>query len=302
MLSILIPTYNYDIRDLVNRLHEQLQKIQVEFEIICLDDGSHEAIRTINKNIDDLPFTSYHLSTANNGIALTRQLLCEQAKYDWMILLDADTVPKDDKFISNYMEVIRSGYDFIFGGFAYENLKPHKDYLLRWKYGKRYEALNASKRNANSYKITIAANVLAKKKVYMSFNMDALGKQYAMDYYFGALLKQNNSTVLHLDNEVYHLGIEKSSKYLRKKEQATETLLKLYQANKIDVHANDLLRIYLILKRYKLNYVMALVFKIIESPIKWNLLGKYPIVLLLQFYKVLYMCHFELVHKDHGID
>ena len=289
MLSILIPTYNYNIVSLVYDLHKQLAKIGVAFEIICLDDVSDNEFVQSNIEISRLPFTRYEISKKNNGIAVTRQLLAEKAKYDWILLLDADTELIDDTFITKYIDVIYSGYDFIFGGFAYKDTKPQKDYLLRWTYGKHCEAVSADKRNKNSYKITIAANVFVKKDIYKSFNLDSIGKQYAMDYYLGATLKKNKSKVLHLDNQVYHLGIEKSEAYLRKKEQAAETLLNLYSSNNITQHSNNLLSTYIILKHLKLNYVFAGFFKICKPALQKNLLGKHPRVLLLQFYKITYI-------------
>ena len=40
MLSILIPTYNYDVEALVTELHAQSTACGVDFEILCYDDGS----------------------------------------------------------------------------------------------------------------------------------------------------------------------------------------------------------------------------------------------------------------------
>ncbi len=297
MLSILIPTYNYNVLYLVKQLYKQVLKEGVEFEIIVLDDASDENIININLEVNRLPFTTYQLSSTNNGIAITRQTLCNRAKYDWILLIDADTELRDDNFITNYLNVINLGYDVIFGGFDYKNIKPQKDFLLRWKYGKQCESLNSDKRNTNPYKVTIAANLLVKKETYQSFNLDSIGKQYAMDYYFGAVLKENKVSVLHIDNQVYHLGIEKSVTYLRKKEKATETLLKLYHANNINEHENDLLSTYITLKQFKLNYAFATTFKLFKPLLKKNLLSNYPIIFLLQFYKISYMCHFELVNR-----
>ena len=56
-------------------------------------------------------------------------------------------------------------HSFIFGGFAYKKEKPKDDYLLRWKYGQKYEAISAKKRNKQPYKVTIAANLLVKKRI-----------------------------------------------------------------------------------------------------------------------------------------
>jgi len=298
MLSILIPTYNYNIVSLVDSLHKQLAKTKTVFEIICLDDVSDRKTIALNEEINKLPFTRYELSEQNKGIAITRQFLVEKAKYDWVILLDADTELIDNTFIPKYLDATNLGFNFVFGGFAYKNTKPKKNYLLRWVYGKRCEAISAYKRNKNPYKITIAANLLVKKEVYKSFNLDIIGKQYAMDYYFGAALKERNSKVLHIDNQVYHLGIEKSEAYLRKKEKAVETLLNLYRLKMIlpHSHSNNLLSIFINLKKLKLNYIFAAFFKITKPILQNNLFGKYPIVLLLQFYKISYMCYIDLTN------
>ena len=43
MLSILIPTYQYDCSRLVNDLHLQAQQLGVPYEIIVADDASPDA-------------------------------------------------------------------------------------------------------------------------------------------------------------------------------------------------------------------------------------------------------------------
>ena len=40
MLSILIPTYNYNVFPLAQSIHKQCSDIDIDFEIIVLDDAS----------------------------------------------------------------------------------------------------------------------------------------------------------------------------------------------------------------------------------------------------------------------
>ena len=40
MLSILIPIYNFDVQELVQKLHQQASLLAIAFEIVCVDDGS----------------------------------------------------------------------------------------------------------------------------------------------------------------------------------------------------------------------------------------------------------------------
>ena len=53
MLSILIPTYNYDITKLVTDLHQQATDLEIVFEIIVMEDGSEKYI-TENQKINAL--------------------------------------------------------------------------------------------------------------------------------------------------------------------------------------------------------------------------------------------------------
>lgn len=293
MISVLIPVFNYDVTSLVNAVHAQLTASNIAFEIICLDDNSEKAISDKNKVIATLSNVKYLPSDINNGIAITRQKLVKNAAFDWVILLDADT-RINNTFISNYLEQINAGYDFIFGGFDYENSPPTKDSLLRWKYGKKCEAILAEVRNENPYKVTIAANLLAKKEVYLNLGLDAIGNNYAMDYYFGSLLKSTKAKVLHINNQVIHLGIENSHSYLRKKEKAVNTLLRLYKQGELKQHANDLLKAFVFLKSIGLNYILAFLFKTFNTSMQKNLVGTNPWITLLQCYKLSYMCYADL--------
>ncbi|TGV02558.1 glycosyltransferase family 2 protein [Flavivirga rizhaonensis] len=297
MLSILIPTYNYNITNLVYTLHKQATQAKIEFEIICLDDKSNENIFKTNIVVNKLPNVVYKESEANNGIAITRQHLCDFAKYEWILLIDADMELKDDTFIVNYLNALNSGFNVIFGGINYKNKKPHKSSLLRWKYGKQYEEVTAKRRNTKPYKITSAANILIKKKLYKYFTLDSIGNSYGMDIFFGPQLKLNNIPVLHINNGVYHLGLENSITYLNKTEFAVNTLLNLDSENKIEIHENDLLAKFTLLKNTKLNFLLAFIFKIFKKPIKKNLQSNYPIIILLQLYKISYMCYSDLKNK-----
>ena len=291
MISVLIPIYNFKVSNLINALHEQLTATNIPFEIICLDDCSAQGFIEDNLKINRLVNTVLKFSEANNGRIKTRQLLSDQASYDWLLFLDADTLPKHNNFISNYLNAITSESEVILGGFAYKKESPKKENLLRWKYGKSCEEVKASRRNSHPYKIIISGNMLIKKEVFNMTNSKIIDKTYGLDSYFGSLLKQNNIKVLHIDNEVFHMGIEKSATYLKKKEEASDTLLTLLNENKIVVHNNNLLSWFLALKRFRLHYFFSYFFILFNSILKKNLLSSYPIITLLQFYRLSYMCY-----------
>lgn len=294
MLSVLIPVYNYDIRALVKRLHEQLIWSEIIFEIIVLDDCSDHETTVLNTEIEQLQFTSYKISCQNYGRVATRQMLAEQSNYQWLLFLDADVMPKSKQYITNYTALLSSKYDAIYGGFAYKQEQPKEDHMLRWTYGTSNEQVAALKRNQKPYKIVISANFVIRKALFTRLNSQITQKGYGYDNYFGALLKSTQSKVFHTDNEVYHLGLESNESYLNKIEQSVDTLLKLDANKAIQDTDNALYNTHRLLKKIRLNYVLALTYKSFKNQFKNHLLSNKPNIRLLQFYKLSYICYQDL--------
>ncbi len=294
MLSVLIPVYNYDIRRLVYAIHKQLLASKITFEILCLDDHSENSISASNTDIEQLQNTSYRILNNNLGRVAVRQTLAKQAVYDWLLFLDADVMPTSDNFISNYHKLLSSGYDAIYGGFTYRNTPPEADHMLRWSYGKSKEQMLAIKRNQVPYKIVISGNFLIQKSLFIRLNSQITQKGYGYDNYFGALLKAHKKKVFHIDNNVFHLGLESNVIYLNKIEQSVDTLLILDKQNAINETENTLYNSYKQLKKLKLNYIFSFIYKNFNSNFRKNLLSSTPNILVLQCYKLSYICYQDL--------
>ena len=288
MVSVLIPTYNYNVSKLIEIIHSQLVKSTITFEIIIFEDGSFNSIK-LKKNLKN---TTIVKNITNIGRVKARQELAKKAIYEWLLFLDADVLPKTEFFISNYINAVSLKKEVYFGGFAYYENKPKQSHVLRWKYGKSKEQVTAKLRNRNPYKVIISANYLIKKSIFTIINSKIKdNKGYGFDTYFGALLQDNKINVLHIDNEVYHLGIEKSELYLKKVDQAAITLLHFHRSEGMTNHSNDLLLLFSKLKRYKLAGVFSLLYKIFNNRMKKNLLNKSPSILILQLYKICFICY-----------
>ena len=287
MLSVLIPTYNYDVSKLITNVHSQLMKCSIPFEIIVLEDGSTFNINTSS----NLSNTLIIENKINIGRVKARQYLALKAKYDWLLFLDADVLPKSEQFVTSYIEATKLDYDAVFGGFAYCDTKPKQSYVLRWKYGITKEQVPASTRNLSPYKVIISANYLIRKQAFNLINLKIEdNKGYGFDNYFGALLQNNNIKVFHINNEVFHLGIEKSEQYLKKKEQAALTLLHFYKTEGFSNHSNDLLQLFATLNRFKLTWVLGYIYKFFKNRMKNNLLSNTPSITVLQIYRISFMC------------
>ena len=292
MLSILIPIYNYNVTDLLLSICEEIKKHNIYCEILCLDDYStNTTIKTINKNTcQNLNVELIELQT-NSGRTLARQKLAKHANFDWLLFLDADVLPKRKEFILHYLNYIESSIDLIFGGFAYKSEKPQKEFILRWRYGHLKETLDSKTRQISPYKTITSANMLVKKTVFLNINSGMTNNWYGYDNYFSTQLKKHNYKIKHIDNEVYHLGLESNELYLRKKELAAETIYNLYREGKFDnPKINGLLRTFLKLKSLGLSSVYAEVFKLLKPFLKQNLLSKHPSMFILNLYRLGYFC------------
>ena len=104
MLSILIPTYNYDCTRLVSDLHQQAALSGIDYEIIVADDASPTYIyKEKNREINALPHCRLIELEENVGRARIRNLLADEAQYEWLLFMDADAEVIGPHYISNYL-------------------------------------------------------------------------------------------------------------------------------------------------------------------------------------------------------
>jgi len=292
MLSILIPTYNYAILALVKNVHQQCLEAQIPFEIICLDDQSDNDYQIENLIISTLPNCIYNVNQTNVGRTRTRQQLAEQAKYDWLLFLDADVIPVTSAFIQHYIDAIQPN-TVIFGGYQYEKESTDASKILRYRYGKEREEKYASERNKNPYTYVFSGNMLVPKSIFLNFNYQANEKNYGMDIYFGYQLYQQQISVLHLDNPILHLGLETNEVYFQKALQGVESRKKYLLHEKGVDQMNPLVQAYAKLKKLGLTKLVAVGFKIVAPYLKKNILSTNPKLVYFDIYRLGYLCSLE---------
>lgn len=286
MLSILIPTYNYNAYPLALEIEKQALAAGIIFEIICLDDGSMSEFNNENEKINLLVNSKFIISDSNRGRTATRYLLSQKAKYDWLLLLDSDVIPKDHSFLANYIKILRLDFEAFFGGFLYPKKIDNKNKSLRHKFGKKREQKLAVIRNKDPYKVIISANFIIKKNVYQNLISGNLNKTYGMDYLFGASLKKNNVKVFHIDNGVFHLGIDTNDVFLSKTEKAVLNLYTLYENKQIDFSSISLLKAFNLLKRTKLVFIYRILFKYFKPLLRRNLKSSNPNLIVFDLYRL----------------
>lgn len=283
MLSILIPTYNYNVLPLVQELHKQASKAGITFEIIVLDDASDN---TFPLNIEIAANVIFIKNEINLGRTRTRAILAEKAKYNTLLFLDADVMPKSENFIAKHIPYINSGI-LVFGGYSYTGEFDIK-HVLRHKYGKSREEKSASIRSKHPYSSIFSGNILCTKNIFI--NNNPTGNGYGMDVVFCYNLYKNNIEVKHIDNPILHLGLEDNKTFFSKCREAVRIRKKILENAEGSENINSLLRHYKTLKKYKLTGLAHLLFTLSEPLLKRMILKKDPNLFCLDIYRLGYIC------------
>lgn len=290
MLSILIPIYNNTVFQLVQNIHQQCMTCNIEFEIICLDDNSASQFQLENLKIKELTHCFYSENETNFGRTKTRQILAEKAEFDWILFLDVDVIPESQKFIETYITHLNISNSVVFGGYKYEKKQPESSKILRYKYGKEREEKSAEFRAKKPYQYVFSGNMMIKKKLFLELNYTENEKFYGMDIYFAYQLFLKKITPLHIDNSIYHLGLESNDIFLEKSLQSVVSR-KRFLVDKIDIEQlNPLLSHYKKIKKYRLILVAKIIFNIFEQFLKRNILSKNPNLFYFDLYRLGYIC------------
>jgi len=287
MISILIPCYNYNAYDLVSRLEKECLTLGIVFEIISIDDASFSTLNEVNQKINMLTNCKFFESKKNIGRVANRQLLSQKAQYKWLLYIDVDVKPLNDNFIKVYVNEIKKGFEVVFGGFNYKNIETNN---LRYLFGKSREDVQSVIRNKNPYKYIISSNFLVKKVIFDKINKNININGYGMDYFFGALLKENLVSINHIDNEVTHYGLDDNSKFLAKTKEALGNLHYL-NTNKL-INKNDItiLKYYRLFNFFGLKKIISKLINIFSKSIESNLKGSNPNLFVFDLYRLSYLC------------
>lgn len=279
MLSILLPTYNYDVQPLVHDLLHQARQLNIPFEIVVEDDASPNAkLCSENHSLVMEPEVTYVQHHYNMGRSKIRNHLAQAAHYPYLLFLDCDAGMKQSNFISQYVQYIRFHQNpehpfVVLGGVAYREMTPDPAFRLRWKYGIAREQKTAAIRNISPYRSFTPFNMLVSKTVFEKVSFDENFTQYGFeDTFFGYQLHQNEIQVSHIDNEMYHDGLDSNAGYVDKVMCAVDNLAALYAEHKLPadfVQDSRLLQTYLRCKKLYMAGIVGFMLKLLQRPLRW---------------------------------
>lgn len=290
MLSILIPTYNYDILPLVSQLHKQATQANIDFEIRVQEDDKNSSLVAQNAIIDTWKNCYYDVNDSRQGWCLNRNILIEKSKGDKILFLDVDTLPVNNNFISTYVELNLDENPFVFGGWNYKE-NYEKGFELRYFYGVNREAIPLHKRINNPYNTAFTSNLYYKKSAIPSLRFESNLTKYGYDdILFINDIKKNNKAILHIENPIYHLGLEKSEVYFNKVIESVLNLSILYKQNQMSAQESKIIKTFQILQKYYLTSLFVFFFTICKPLFRKNILSAKPSLFYLDLYKLGTFC------------
>lgn len=300
-ISLLIPVLNYDIIALVHSMKDAMTKVPEFCEILIGDDGSSpdycEKYRSLETQ--DVRVIS---SGKNIGRAAIRNKLALEAKGDFLLFIDADVmIPGTaEAYILKWLPHMNSSR-VINGGILYHGSAPgDPDKLLRWKYGKHREQKSASERNKHPHAGFSTFNVLIDRTVFSKIRFNEELKQYGHeDTLLGYQLKKAGIGILHIDNGLFHEGLESNREFLIKTKLGIENLSKLYDKVTDKRSFSEtviMLRFFNRLKYLGVNHILAAIFIKNRDRMEIRLDSSKISLPLFSLYKMSMFCTFREIH------
>ena len=144
--------------------------------------------------------------------------------------------------------------------------KPEKEKLLRWYYGKEREALSADKREKAPYISFLTLNFLIHKSLFkqVHFNEDIPNLRHE-DTLFSFNLKQLQIPIKHINNPIYHLGLDTFENAIHKEHESLFALKNLIDQNLITSDYTKLLRVFQTIQKCKLGFIITWMYQLTKS-------------------------------------
>lgn len=284
MLSILIPTFNYNSLPLVSEVKQQCNACKIEFEVLVFDDGSKSNLSSQNHIINTFSNCTFKALPHNIGRGAIRNLLANSAKYNLLLFIDSGTFPEKENFIQLYLN---SKNNVVNGGMTFTKTPPKKPFKLRWIYTKERET-----------KALCSSNFLIKKDVFKKHFFDESIKNYGYeDVLFFKNLEKHHFTISKIDNPVIHENDDNANTYLKKTEHAINNLISLLKEEKLNKEDFKTSLFYTKLESLRLAGLTAALFKVIKPLLIANFNSSFPSLVLFDFYRLGYFCTLKKVKQ-----
>ena len=290
MISICIPIYNFDVRELVQDLISQVDN---DIEIILIDDAStNNSIKQVNRDLIEDRVVFIELEE-NIGRSRIRNLFLKYAKNEFLLFLDCDSKIINNQYVKLYKNKLKPSTQLVCGGRVYDTICPSESQTLRWKYGISRESKTADERKQQPNKSFMTNNFLINRNLFIDNPFDERLTQYGHeDTLLGIELDKKGVKIDHVENPILNIDIETNEVFMIKTEQAIDNLIDIvgfYSDKNALIESISLLKIIQKIEQFRLKWIFRLFYKLFGKMVRKNLIvSKNPSISMFGFYKVLY--------------
>ncbi|HEX2970593.1 MAG TPA: glycosyltransferase [Bacteroidales bacterium] len=301
-ISLLIPVKDYDIIALVHSMKGAMDKVPELVEILVGDDGSSPEFREKYRSMEGNGVRII-VSEKNIGRASMRNRLAIEARGEYLLFIDADTMlPSTAEAYLKKWIMAAGNARVMSGGILYRDSPPgDPDKLLRWKYGRMKEQKKAADRNKRPNAGFSTFNVLFERSVFSKIRFDEELRQYGHeDTLMGYQLEKAGIKIMHIDNGLYHEGLETNKDYLAKTKLGIENLSHIYDRVTDKRTFSETVRIlglYNKLEVLRLTRVLAGIFIKYRDRMEIRLDSNKISLNLFSFYKICMFCTYREIHR-----
>lgn len=274
-ISVCIPIYNFDVRELVYDLKKEIKNNSIDAEIILIDDASDENFKQINNELLN-QVKEFILLEKNIGRSKIRNLFLKHTNGDYLLFLDCDVKINNENFLTNYLKEIERnrGVEVVYGNFKIDSAYSK---TLRNRYSVEKEIFSVER--SSDFSLLKTVNFIIKRDIFKKFPFNEQLINYGYeDFVFAKTLEFGNVKFSAIQNPVIHIDDTSNEVFLNKTETAMSSLYQLYQNSENALFIKDI-KVFKIAKKiikFGLKNVFLNFYALLETRIKKNLLSENP--------------------------
>ncbi|MDQ1080832.1 glycosyltransferase family 2 protein [Pseudoroseomonas cervicalis] len=237
-LSILVPTYDRDIRPLAAELLADMAALPEPgtVELLVLIDGN-PALTGQEKILEAAAQRGQAAGLANAqknlGRAGARNALARLARGQVVLFLDADGLPDSPGFVGRALAAAEAHpRDVVCGGRSGQRLPPvPADSLLFHTHSQKREWLPAETRNRDPAGNFLSANFQIDRDLFLATPFDDRFRGWGWEDTEWALRIGAQAPVRHVDNSVTHMEFHRDADWLGRLDRSVENYRLLFEAH-----------------------------------------------------------------------
>src|SRR6056297_3492023 len=200
MLSICITARDVALNELITRLKEQAEKLDVDTEICVAESASKSSISRQNEALCNNLNIKYIRHNQYWSHGQMKNMLAQQASGSYLLFVHGSMHITHRKFLSSYTEVMQPGV-VVHGGVSASGRRPAPDYELHWLAMHNLLTYTSDERNKHPYYHLCTNNMMIPRGLFLQYpTPDSDDFSGLLPYSFE--LKNNKIPVIHIDNPI----------------------------------------------------------------------------------------------------